>query len=207
MTQLVLPIVLTLTLGVLASACTGQVPAQSPTSPSATLQPPAIPVTGPTLSGQVYEVTSEGLRAVPQGTVWYSVDGGRVSNGGRSNIVNIDSSGRYTISALSTGSRIRLTASSGAFQQTCAVYTVFGQAIPFRTSSWCGRVRTTRHVMARCCPAWCFGSLREKASPEGSASRVLQRRSRSLGRLREHRRRGPFRILWPSTRSRIAVGR
>lgn len=126
MTHPVLPTVLTLTLGVLAFACTGQVPAQSPTSPSATLQPPAIPVTGPTLSGQVYEVTSEGLRAVLQGTVWYSVDGGRVSNGGRGNIVNIDSSGRYTISALSTGSRIRLTASSGGLQQTCAVYTVFG---------------------------------------------------------------------------------
>lgn len=126
MTQFVCRRVLTLVLGVLAFACTGQVPAHSPTSPSATQQPPANPVTGPTLSGQVYEVTAEGPRAVSQGTVWYSVDGGRVHNGGRENIVNIDSSGRYTISALSTGSRIRLTAYSGAFQQTCAIYTVFG---------------------------------------------------------------------------------
>jgi len=67
----------------------------------------------------VYEVTSEGLRAVSFGNVWYSVDGGTVK------IVNLDTSGRYTISALSTGSRIRLTANSPGQQQTCAVYTVF----------------------------------------------------------------------------------
>jgi len=81
-----------------------------------------IPVSGPILSGHVYEVTSEGLRAVSFGNVWYSVDGGRVE------IVNLDTSGRYTISALPTGSRIRLTANSPNLQQTCAVYTVFGAA-------------------------------------------------------------------------------
>jgi hypothetical protein len=37
----------------------------------------------------VYEVTSEGLRAVSLGNVWYSVDGGTVK------IVNLDTSGRY----------------------------------------------------------------------------------------------------------------
>jgi hypothetical protein len=37
----------------------------------------------------VYEVTSEGLRAVSLGNVWYSVDGGTVK------IVNLDTTGRY----------------------------------------------------------------------------------------------------------------
>ena len=122
MTHVVLRTVLTLTFGVFAFACSEQSPGQSPTSPSATPQPPIIPVTGPTLSGRVYEVTSEGLRAVSFGNVWYSVDGGRVK------IVNLDTSGRYTISALPTGSRIRLTANSPSLQQTCAVYTVFEAA-------------------------------------------------------------------------------
>ena len=122
MTHVVLRTVLTLTFGVFAFACSEQSPGQSPTSPSATPQPPIIPVTGPTLSGSVYEVTSEGLRAVSFGNVWYSVDGGRVK------IVNLDTSGRYTISALPTGSRIRLTANSPSLQQTCAVYTVFEAA-------------------------------------------------------------------------------
>ena len=70
----------------------------------------------------MYEVTPQGLRAVSFGNVWYSVDGGRVK------IVNLDPSGRYTISALPTGSRIRLTANSPSLQQTCAVYTVFEAA-------------------------------------------------------------------------------
>jgi hypothetical protein len=121
-THVVLRTVLTLTFGVFAFACSEQSPGQSPTSPSAIPQPPIIPVTGPTLSGSVYEVTSEGLRAVSFGNVWYSVDGGRVK------IVNLDTSGRYTISALPTGSRIRLTANSPSLQQTCAVYTVFEAA-------------------------------------------------------------------------------
>ena len=118
-----------LTLGMLAFACSERSAGQSPTSPSATLpspsatpQPPIIPVTGPTLSGSVYEVTQQGLRPVSFGNVWYSVDGGRVK------IVNLDTSGRYTISALPTGSRIRLTANSPGLQQTCAVYTVFEAA-------------------------------------------------------------------------------
>ena len=40
-------------------------------------------------------------------------------------MVNIDTSGRYTIPALPAGSRIRLTAFSPDLEQTCAVYTVF----------------------------------------------------------------------------------
>jgi hypothetical protein len=70
----------------------------------------------------VYEVTVQGLRAVSFGNVWYSVDGGRIK------IVNLDATGRYTISALTTGSRIRLTANSPGLQQTCAVYTVVDAA-------------------------------------------------------------------------------
>jgi hypothetical protein len=70
----------------------------------------------------VYEVAQQGLRPVSFGNVWYSVDGGRVK------IVNLDTSGRYTISSLPTGSRIRLTANSPDLQQTCAVYTVFEAA-------------------------------------------------------------------------------
>jgi hypothetical protein len=70
----------------------------------------------------VYESASEGPRAVSYGSVWYSVDGSRVT------IVNLDISGRYTIPALPAGSRIRLTASSGGLQQTCAVYTVSAAA-------------------------------------------------------------------------------
>jgi len=121
-TQVALRTVLAVTFGVLAFACGERSSSQSPTAPSATSQPPVIPVSGPILSGQVSEVTSEGLRAVSFGNVWYSVDGGRVK------IVDIDISGRYTISALPTGSRIRLTANSLGLQQTCAVYTVFGTA-------------------------------------------------------------------------------
>lgn len=110
-----------LTLGIFAcGAGSEQSPGQSPTSPSATPQPPIIPVTGPTLSGSVYEVTPQSLRAVSNGNVWYFVDGGS-----RVHMVNIDASGRYTIPALPTGSRIRLTAFSPDLQQTCAVYTVF----------------------------------------------------------------------------------
>jgi hypothetical protein len=52
--------------------------------------------------------------------VSYFVDGGT-----RTAFANIDTSGRYTIPALPTGSRIRLLASSPDLQQTCAVYTVF----------------------------------------------------------------------------------
>ena len=118
-----------LTLGMLAFGCGERSAGQSPTSPSATLpspsatpQPPIISVTGPTLSGSVYEVTQPGLRPVSFGNVWYSVDGGRVK------IVNLDTSGRYTIAALPTGSRIRLTANAPGLQQTCAVYTVFEAA-------------------------------------------------------------------------------
>ncbi len=118
-THVVLRTVLTLTFGVFAFACSEQSPGQSPTSPSATPQPPIIPVTGPTLSGSVYEVTPQGLRAVSFGYVLYSVDYGWV------NKVNLDTIGRYTISALPTGSRIKLTAHSPSLQQTCAVYTVF----------------------------------------------------------------------------------
>ena len=111
-----------LIVGVFTFACGEQSPGQSPTSPSVTAQPPTIPITGPTLSGSVYEVAPQGLRAVSFGNVWYSVDGGGVT------IVNLDASGRYTISALPTGSRIRLTANSPSLQQTCAVYTVFQAA-------------------------------------------------------------------------------
>jgi len=68
----------------------------------------------------VYEVTPQGLRAVSTGIVWYFVDGG-IPNGR----ANLDANGRYTIPALPTGSRIRLTAHSLDLQQTCAVYTVF----------------------------------------------------------------------------------
>jgi hypothetical protein len=118
-TQVVLRTLLTLTFGLFAFACSEQSPGQSPTSPSATPQRPITPDTGPTLSGSVYEVTSEGLRTVSFAIVWYSVDGGNV------NIVNFDTNGRYTISALPTGSRITLTAHSPSLQQTCAVYTVF----------------------------------------------------------------------------------
>ena len=127
-THVVLRTVLTLTFGVLAFACGEQSAGQSPTSPSATPpspfatpQPPQppIPVTGPTLSGSVYEVTPQGLRAVSFGNVWYFVDGVRGKT------VNLDTSGRYTIPALPTGSRIRLRASYLGLQQTCAVYTVF----------------------------------------------------------------------------------
>jgi hypothetical protein len=121
-THVVLRSVLTLAFGVLAFACGEQSPGQSPTAPSATPQPPVLPVSGPILSGHVYEVTSEGLRAVSFGNVWYSVDGGTVK------IVNLDTSGQYTISALPSGSRIRLTANSLGLQQTCAVYTVFDAA-------------------------------------------------------------------------------
>lgn len=130
MTHVVPRTVLMLTLGVLACAGSEQSPGQSPTSPSATPQPPIIPAvavppvqdepTGPTLSGSVYEVTPRSLRAVSNGNVWYFVDGGS-----RVRMVNIDTSGRYTIPALPTGSRIRLTAFSVDLQQTCAVYTVF----------------------------------------------------------------------------------
>jgi hypothetical protein len=129
MTQVILRTVLTLTLGVFAFACSKQFPSQSLTSPSATPQPPIIPDSGPTipvsgstLSGHVYEVTSEGLRAVSFGNVWYSVDGSIVK------IVNLDTSGRFTISALPKGSRIRLTANSVNLQQTCAVYIVLEEA-------------------------------------------------------------------------------
>ena len=120
--SVVLHTVLLLIVGVFAFACGEQSPGQSPTSPSVTPQPPTIPVTGPTLSGNVYEVTTQGLRAVSFGNVWYSVGGDRAK------IVNLDTSGRYTISALPTGSRIRLTAESPSLQQTCAVYTVFEAA-------------------------------------------------------------------------------
>ena len=120
-TQVVLRTVFTLTFGVFAFACSEQSPGQTPTSPSATPQPPIAPVTGPTLSGSVYEVTPQGLRAVSFGYVAYFVDGDIRNNGN----VNIDTSGRYTIPALPTGSRIRLTAFSLDLQQTCAVYTVF----------------------------------------------------------------------------------
>ena len=103
--------------------------------------------------GAVHEVTSEGLRAVSSGTVWYSVDGGRVSDGGRVNIVNIDTRGRYTISALrpdlESDSRPLLAACSRRVPSTQSSR----QAIPFRTSSWCGRARTMRHVMVRRCRA------------------------------------------------------
>src|SRR5687767_8368196 len=116
--DVVLRSVLLLIAGVFAFACGEQSPGQGPTSPSATPQPPTIPITGPTLSGRVYEVTPQGLRAVSFGNVWYSVNGGGVT------IVNLDTSGRYTISALPTGSRIRLTANSPSLQQTCAVSTV-----------------------------------------------------------------------------------
>ena len=129
MTHVVVRTVLLLIVGVFAFACGEQSPEQSPTSPSVTPQspsvpprPPTMPVTGPTLSGSVYEVTPQGLRAVSFGNVWYSVDGGGIT------IVNLDPTGRYTISALPTGSRIRLTANSSGLQQTCAVYTVFGAA-------------------------------------------------------------------------------
>ncbi len=129
MTRIVLRSVLMMTSAMFAFACSEPSAGQSPTSPSATLptpsetsQPPIIPVAGPTLSGSVYEVTPQGLRAVSFGNVWYSVAGGRVK------IVNLDATGRYTISALPTGSRIRLTANSPGLQQTCAVYTVFEAA-------------------------------------------------------------------------------
>ena len=130
MTHAVLRTVLLLTVGVVAFACGEQSSGHGPTSPSVTPplpsdtppQPPIAPVTGPTLSGSVYEVTPQGLRAVSFGNVWYSVDGGRIK------IVNLDTSGRYTISALPTGSRIRLTANAPGLQQTCAVYTVFKAA-------------------------------------------------------------------------------
>ena len=113
---------LLLTTGLFAFACAEQSPGQSLTSPSVTSQSPTIPVTGPTLSGSVYEVTPQGLRAVSFGNVWYSVDGGGIK------IVNLDPGGRYTISALPTGSRIRLTAHAPSLQQTCAVYTAFEAA-------------------------------------------------------------------------------
>jgi len=126
MTHVVLRTVLLLTAGVVAFACGGESPGHGPTSPSVTPQassvppqPPTVPLAGPTLSGNVYEVTPQGLRVVSSGNVWYSVDGGRVK------IVNLDTIGRYTISALPTGSRIRLTANASSLQQTCAVYTVF----------------------------------------------------------------------------------
>jgi hypothetical protein len=119
---------LMLTFGMLALGCGEQFSGEGPTSPSATPPSPSatpqpiIPVTGPTLSGSVYEVTQQGLHPVSFGNVGYSVDGGKAK------IVNLDTSGRYTISALPTGSRIRLTASSPGLQQTCAVYTVFEAA-------------------------------------------------------------------------------
>src|SRR5688572_16351532 len=119
-THVVLRAVLTMILGMFAFACTEQSVGLRPTSPSATPQPPQppiIPVTGPTLSGSVYEVTPQGLRAVSFGNVWYFVDGVRGTT------VNLDTSGRYTISALPSGSRIRLTAHSPSLQQTCPVYT------------------------------------------------------------------------------------
>ena len=120
--NVVLRSVILLIVGVFAFACGEQSPGQGPTSPSVTPQPPTIPVTGPTLSGRVYEVTPQGLRAVSFGNVWYSLDSG----GGKT--VNLDTSGRYTIAALPTGSRVRLTANSPSLQQTCAVYTVFEAA-------------------------------------------------------------------------------
>src|SRR5688572_20915504 len=129
MTHIVLRTVLLLIAGVCASACGGQSPGQSLTSPSVIPrspalppQPPAIPVIGPTLSGSVYEVTPHGIGTVSSGNVWYSFDGGLVQT------VNLDRSGRYTISALPAGSRIRLTAHSPSLQQTCAVYTAFAGA-------------------------------------------------------------------------------
>jgi hypothetical protein len=51
--------------------------------------------------------------------VWYSVDGSIIKS------VNLDTSGRYGISDLPAGSRIRLTANALSLQQTCAVYRVF----------------------------------------------------------------------------------
>ena len=119
---------LMLTFGMLALGCGEQFSGEGPTSPSATPPSPSatpqpiIPVTGPTLSGSVYEVMQQGLHPVSFGNVGYSVDGGKVK------FVNLDTSGRYTISALPTGSRIRLTASSPGLQQTCAVHTVFEAA-------------------------------------------------------------------------------
>ena len=129
MTHVVLRTVLMLTVGVFAFACSEQPVGLSPTSPSAgssspsaTAQPPTIPVTGPTLSGTVYEVTPQGLRAVSTGygNVWSGVDGGS-----RTAFASIDTSGRYTISGLPPGSRIRLLANAVNLQQTCAVSTVF----------------------------------------------------------------------------------
>ena len=121
MTHILPRAVLMLTFGVLSFACGEQSPGQSPTSPSVTSQPPITPVPGgPTLSGNVYEVTPQGLRLVVEGLVWYFVDGGI-----RDGRANIDRSGRYTIPALPTGSRVRLTGNSPGLQQTCAIYTVF----------------------------------------------------------------------------------
>jgi hypothetical protein len=128
-THVVLRTMLLLMVAVFACACGEQSPGQSPTSPSVTPQspsvppqPPTIPVTGPTLLGSVYEVTPQGRRAVSFGNVWYAVDGGGIK------IVNLDPGGRYTISALPTGARVRLTANAPGLQQTCAVYTFFGAA-------------------------------------------------------------------------------
>jgi len=129
-THVFLRSVLMLTVGVFAFACSEQPVGQSPTSPSAGSSPPSataqppIPVTGPTLSGTVYEVTPQGLRALSTGSygsVWYGVDGGS-----RTALTSIDASGRYTIPGLPPGSRIRLLANAVNLQQTCAVSTVFG---------------------------------------------------------------------------------
>lgn len=127
MTNLLLRAGLAITLGMCTFACSAQPVGQSPTSPSPSpsvpAQPPIIPVTGPTLSGTVYEVTPQGLRALSggsYGSVWYGVDGES-----RTAFANIDTSGRYTIPGLPPGSRIRLLASAVNLQQTCAVSTVF----------------------------------------------------------------------------------
>ena len=205
MTQVVLRGVLTLTFGVLAFACSEQSPSQSPTSPSATSATADHSSYGSDTVRARLRSHAEGLRAVSYGTVWYSVDGGRV-RGGR---VNIElTSGRYTISALSTGSRVRLTAFSGDLQQTCAVYTVFEAG---------DTVQDIKLVRSGTHDATCDGPTLsgvvfrlvegEMRPLKGQRVGFYSAESGGVGRIRDHQHRGPFRILRPLTRSRIPVSR
>ena len=128
MTHVVLRTVLPLTVGVFAFACGEQSPGQSPTSPSVTPQT-SVPPQPPTFQSRVRHCQGACTKSRRKVCVRCRLGMcGIPLTAAEVKIVNLDTSGRYTISALPTGSRIRLTANSPSLQQTCAVYTVFEAA-------------------------------------------------------------------------------